>query len=228
MFADEAYEGGVRIIDIANPAEPRVVAKLKLQIQMPQNLAVAQRDVKGSGWFTYDSHYCAVPRGEPDHAGLRLFDSGIRVFDIRNPFKPTEIAYYVPPGQLGKNNELKGSEHAGGPVMVGLNDSENGGDIEILVSRSAAGPPTLNVDWCSSPPAFVGDQLWVTCQDNGFMVLQFTNGCTPSRQAALRRPVKLKGTTLGLLRLGMTRKQARHEYAQLCSIAASTTRTSSA
>ena len=34
----------------------------------------------------------------------------------------------------------------------------------------------LSADWCSSPPRFVGNQLWVTCMDNGFMVLQFTNG----------------------------------------------------
>ena len=35
----------------------------------------------------------------------------------------------------------------------------------------------LTADYCSSPPRFVGkDQLWVSCQDNGFMTLRFTNG----------------------------------------------------
>ena len=37
----------------------------------------------------------------------------------------------------------------------------------------------LSADWCSSPPRFVGNQLWVTCMDNGFMALQFTNGVYP-------------------------------------------------
>jgi hypothetical protein len=39
----------------------------------------------------------------------------------------------------------------------------------------------LSTDWCTSPPRFVGDQLWVACQDNGFMVLRFTNGVYPLR-----------------------------------------------
>jgi hypothetical protein len=213
VFVDEADEGGVRIIDIANPQQPRVVSKLKLQIQMPQNLAVAQRDVKGSGFFTYDSHYCTVDREEnPTTLACGYFDSGIRVFDIRNPLTPAEIAYYNPSAQLGKNDELKGSEHAGGPVMVGLKDAENGGDIGAPRLQAATGPPTLNVDWCSSPPAFVGDQLWVTCQDNGFMVLKFTNGVYPVTANCPVATGKLSGTTLGLVRLGMTRKLARYEY----------------
>ena len=29
----------------------------------------------------------------------------------------------------------------------------------------------LSSDWCTSPPEFHGNQLWVTCQDNGFMIL---------------------------------------------------------
>jgi len=213
VFADEADEGGVRIIDIANPEQPRVVSKLKLQIQMPQNLAVAQRDAKGSGFFTYDSHYCAVDREEdPTSLACGYFDSGIRVFDIRNPLKPAEVAYYNPPAQLGKNNQLKGSEHAGGPLVVSLNDSENGGDIGQPRLQAASGAPILNADWCSSPPAFVGDQLWVTCQDNGFMVLQFTNGVYPVTASCPVATGALSGMTLGLVRLGMTRKQARHEY----------------
>ena len=37
----------------------------------------------------------------------------------------------------------------------------------------------MSADWCSSPPRFVDDRLWVTCMDNGFMVLEFTNGVYP-------------------------------------------------
>ena len=39
---------------------------------------------------------------------------------------------------------------------------------------------SLTADWCSSPPSFEpNDELWVVCQDNGFMALKFTNGVYP-------------------------------------------------
>ena len=59
---------------------------------------------------------------------------------------------------MGKRALLTGSEHANGSLSNGAN---------------------LSTDWCSSPPRFVGRQLWATCQDNGFMVLRFTNGAYP-------------------------------------------------
>lgn len=76
---------------------------------------------------------------------------------IREPGAPREIAYYNPPAQVGRNAELTGSEHASNPALSGA----------------------LTADWCSSPPRFVGNQLWVTCQDNGFMALRFTNRSYP-------------------------------------------------
>jgi LPXTG-motif cell wall-anchored protein len=86
------------------------------------------------------------------------FESGVRVFDIRDPLAPQEVAYFNPPAQVGKAEQLAGSEHASG----------------IIAEED------LSADWCSSPPRFVApDQLWVTCQDNGFMVLRFTNGAYP-------------------------------------------------
>jgi hypothetical protein len=78
------------------------------------------------------------------------------VFDIRKPLAPREIAYFNPPAQTGKNDQLTSSEHTG-PILGGA----------------------LTADWCSSPPRFVGSQLWVTCQDNGFMALKFTNNAYP-------------------------------------------------
>lgn len=189
VFVDEFDEGGVRIISLANPADPYIVSKLKLQIQMPANIAIARRDTKGTGLFTYDSHYCAVNReNNPTALACGYFDSGIRVFDISNPASPREIAYYNPPAQLGKNAMLTGSEHAGGVAVVAVNDVENGGDIGKPALQPAIGPPVLNVDWCSSPPEFVGTQIWVTCQDNGFMVLRFTNGAYPITAARPDHP----------------------------------------
>src|SRR3546814_20768964 len=50
-----------------------------------------------------------------------------------------------------------------------------------LLAAAGSGPVSgnLSADWCSSPPRFVGNQLWVTGMDNGFMAVQFTNGGYP-------------------------------------------------
>ena len=63
---------------------------------------------------------------------------------------------------------------------------------------ATGGTTELSTDWCSSPPRFVGDQLWVTCQDNGFMALRFTNAAAPkpvltgSRRCLSRRAFTIR------------------------------------
>jgi len=44
VFVDEKSHGGPRIIDISDETNPRVVSKLKTEIQMPENLETANRD----------------------------------------------------------------------------------------------------------------------------------------------------------------------------------------
>jgi len=154
--------GAARIIDIAEETQPRIVSKLKLEIHMPDQETAQQADTAGNGTFGYEGHYCAVDRQEnPTAVACGYFQSGIRVFDIRDPHKPREIAYYNPPAQVGKNSQIPGSEHAGG--------------------LGTAQPPNLTTDWCSSQSRFVKEsgELWATCQDNGFLILKFTNGVWP-------------------------------------------------
>jgi hypothetical protein len=46
----------------------------------------------------YAGHYCAVPqRKDPGIVACSFLASGLRVFDIRNPLAPREIAYFVAP-----------------------------------------------------------------------------------------------------------------------------------
>ncbi len=155
VFVDELLSGAARIIDIGDERAPRIVSKLKLEIQMAENAALRRSDTTNPVLFGYDAHYCEVDRQtDPTTLACGYFASGVRVFDIRDPLKPAEIAYYNPPAQVGKTASLQSSEHA---ATVG----------------------DLTTDWCSSPPRFVGQTLWVTCQDNGFQVLRFTNGAYP-------------------------------------------------
>lgn len=164
VFVDELDEGAARIIDITDETSPRIVSKLKLEIHLPEHAGARAEDTENTGIFGYDGHYCDIDRQtDPTAVACGYFQSGVRVFDIRDVGRPKEIAYYNPPAQLGRNAELQSSEHATNPIV-------------------GTGSPALNTDWCSSPPRFVGDQLWVTCQDNGFMALRFTNRAFPLGQ----------------------------------------------
>ena len=88
--------GMTRIIDISDEKHPFVVSKLKDEIDMQDAGPIRQADGGGSG-FTYQGHYCGVPqREEPGVLACSYFWQGIRVWDIRDPAHPKEIAYYVP------------------------------------------------------------------------------------------------------------------------------------
>jgi hypothetical protein len=101
--APDAKVGAARIIDIADETKPRVVSNLRLEVNMPKNRAGDQQnDPSGNGGFFggnsgvvgYAAHYCAVPtRQEPGIVACSFMASGMRVFDIRDPLHPKELAY---------------------------------------------------------------------------------------------------------------------------------------
>jgi hypothetical protein len=181
VAVDEFGAGGVRFIDISDETDPVVTDRLRLEIQTSQHVDERRADTTGNGLFGYEAHYCTVDsKDEPSRIACGEFQSGIRVFDIRNLSDPKEIAYFNPPAQVGRNAELLGSEHAAGLATqfgVTASDVSNGNIGDLTRPLESVSPTNLTADWCASPPRFVGDnQLWVTCQDNGFLALKFTNG----------------------------------------------------
>ena len=91
--------GAARIIDISDERRPFVVSNIRLAVHQPENRAAiagdpgAQSPVQG-----YAGHYCNVPqRAEPGILACSMIVSGLRVFDIRDPEHPKEIAYHVAP-----------------------------------------------------------------------------------------------------------------------------------
>jgi len=145
-----------RIIDISDETKPVVVSKVALEVHNPANCGRVLPDLTGLSIFTYGSHYCSVD--DKKHAttlACGYFNSGIRVFDIRDPVRPKEIAYYNPAGtttpSAGSNHTLGNNWVAGGP------------------------------DWCSAQVHLdkKSGTLWTTCQDNGLLTLRFTNGAWP-------------------------------------------------
>jgi hypothetical protein len=95
--------GAARIIDISDETKPRVVSDLRLDVHQPENRAAIKDDPGASGQPQgyvqgYAGHYCNVPRREdPGVVACSFIVSGLRLFDIRDPEKPKEIAYFVAP-----------------------------------------------------------------------------------------------------------------------------------
>jgi len=149
-----------RIIDISDETNPKLVSRLGLETHDPANFNAVIPDLTGLGVFMYGSHYCSVDnKQKATTLACGYFNSGIRVFDIRDPAHPKEIAYWNPAGTttatVGSNHASLGQWRAGGP------------------------------DWCSAQvhlDASTGT-LWTTCQDNGFVTLKFTNGVWPFPQS---------------------------------------------
>jgi hypothetical protein len=98
-FGTQSQVGAGRIIDIADETKPRVVSNLRLEVHEPANFA-AQDDDPGArnSLGGYAGHYCNVPkRTDPGIVACSMILSGLRVFDIRDPNNPREIAYYNSP-----------------------------------------------------------------------------------------------------------------------------------
>ncbi|MCU1449896.1 MAG: hypothetical protein JWP02_2066, partial [Acidimicrobiales bacterium] len=92
--------GAARIINIDDERHPIVVSNLRLAVNSPTARAGDQQNDPGatSGLQGYAAHYCAVPsRNEPGIAACSFILSGLRVFDIRDPYHPREIAYFNQP-----------------------------------------------------------------------------------------------------------------------------------
>jgi hypothetical protein len=148
-----------RIFDMRDETHPRIVSKLGLETHDPKNCDQVLPDIEGLGVFTYGSHYCSVDNRENATAlACSYFNSGIRVFDIRNPAKPKEIAYYNPASSSAK----PGSDH-------------------VAFGQYRPGGP----DWCASRLDFdFKKRLLVThCQDYGVVVLRFGEGTWPFKES---------------------------------------------
>jgi hypothetical protein len=110
-----------RMVDIEDEAHPRVVARFLNEVDDPANCDAVIGDVQTTSrgvdradvtWsvvapslFQYDDHYCTPDRlHNPTILACAQIMSGLRVYDIRDPLRPKEIAYYNP-GTVGPADE---------------------------------------------------------------------------------------------------------------------------
>jgi hypothetical protein len=148
-----------RIIDISDETKPAVITRFQLEMNDPANCDKVLPDLAGLSGFTYGSHYCSVDNKQnATTLACGYFESGIRVFDIRDPLRPREIAYYNPPA-----------------VTAPSPGSQNNRAV-------AAGRP----DHCTAQVRLDAPtgMLYTTCQDNGFLSLKFTNGVWPFAESS--------------------------------------------
>lgn len=144
-----------RLYDISDEKNPKPISKMMLETHDPKNCNQVLPDIAGLSIFTYGSHYCSVDnRDNATALACGYFNSGIRVFDIRNPERPKEIAYFNPPAAKSS----AGSSH-------------------VVANQWRSGGP----DWCASRSDFdfSKKQLITMCQDNGLVVLQFAPNTWP-------------------------------------------------
>jgi hypothetical protein len=172
IFTDEAGAGGIgeggkaacaqnlppfgfgRLIDISDERNPKIASKLMLEVHDPANCSVTQLDTGFADLFGYSSHYCTADNlDNAQYLACSYFEAGVRVFDIRDPYRPKEIAYYKPPARSA--------------MLAGSSNSS----LRRHGSRTA--------DWASSNIRWhrSGNELhlWFTSHENGFQVVKFTN-----------------------------------------------------
>lgn len=148
-----------RIFDISDEANPKQVSRLMLETHDPKNCNQVLPDIAGLGFFTYGSHYCSVDNPQNATAlACGYFNSGVRVFDIRDVGHPKEIAYYNPPGVTAVP---AGSSHG-------------------LYGWKRGGP-----DFCAAQFTFdyAKKQLTTLCHDNGLLIMQFAPNTWPFAQS---------------------------------------------
>lgn len=93
------HVGAARIIDISDEKAPVVVSDIRLEVNQPKYRDQVGGDPGASSPVQgYAAHYCGVPRqADPGIVACSFIASGLRVFDIRDPYHPREVAYFVAP-----------------------------------------------------------------------------------------------------------------------------------
>jgi hypothetical protein len=150
--------GFARIIDINDETRPMTVSKLMLEANDPANCAQFLGDfpdaTKDNDTYGYSSHYCTPDATkDPKMLACSYWGAGIRVFDIRDPYRPKEIAYYKPGAKRTQ-------------VLYGSSVWNDYGGKDRTTDRVGS-----NIRFHT----YNGENhLWFIGQDNGFMVVKFT------------------------------------------------------
>ncbi|HVT64215.1 MAG TPA: hypothetical protein VHD81_03615 [Mycobacteriales bacterium] len=86
------------LTNIDDPTHPRTVSEMGLEINQPENCLTQIKDGENDS-----VHYHDVDSATDTHFVMAsMWNAGIRVFDVRNPALPTEVAYFNSADVAGK------------------------------------------------------------------------------------------------------------------------------
>jgi len=181
--------GYPNIVDVANETNPKIIAKIRMQVADPANcaalLAETPPDIPGtapgtnlpaiSGTTNYSVEACVADN--PDDTRMLACGSqnaGLRVFDVSDPTHPKEIAYWKSGAPRARILPASGSWAVGVDrtvdkiahwprwVVVGKGKANGNGN------NGVGGAPGNSADI----------QLWTVSDGHGFQVLRFSKRFT--------------------------------------------------
>ncbi|MCU1692319.1 MAG: hypothetical protein JWM64_1410 [Frankiales bacterium] len=131
--------GAVRILDVAGA--PKVVSDIRLEANRSTHNAEQQDDPGADATLGgYAAHYCAAPsRTDPGIVACSFILSGMRVFDVRDPLHPKEVAYESPP-QPGTTTAASVSAPAFVPARREVWYTDGTGGFRVVRLTAAAWP----------------------------------------------------------------------------------------
>ena len=153
--------GYSNVIDITDETNPRIVSKIMLEVHDPANCTkfLAEPPEVGGGPLDYSTERCNVDRTHnPTLVACGSRGTGTRIYDIRDPLHPEEIAYWKGPAPRTAFLPGSGSWSPGVDRTV----EKQAGLPRFVKARAANGKGhELN--------------LWLVGDGNGFQVLRFTD-----------------------------------------------------
>jgi hypothetical protein len=188
--------GYLHVVDVADERSPRVVSTMRMEVNDPAHCARTQSEQTAALPLMYSSHYCNADDPQDTTAiACTWLSSGLRVFDVRDPRRPREIAYY----------------NSGGRSDTGR---ANTPFFEVLLGSRTKDAQSSAVRWRRAADG--RQELWTMSALGGVQILRFANGAYPLRDPApgaragcLTRGAPASRRSLGPVRLGRRRSAQR-------------------
>ncbi len=161
--------GFVHIIDVADEQHPKLVSEIRMEVNDPDNCDKTLPEQNAALSLMYSSHYCTADDPKNTTAiACSWLSSGLRVFDVRDPLHPKEIAYY---NSGGRSDTTAGSSAY----------------YEVLIGTRTKDATSTAVRWVKGADGQW--QIWTMFSLGGVEILKFANGAYPLvKPAAAAKP----------------------------------------